>query len=308
MGDSRDFAPAHSEEPARLPEPPALRGIAGVIGNQAMQRLAQSPSGPQALRVLARDYEMSPSLSVKDLNLPRQTGGQPDFSRDTPVDDLGKGTLDSGDHVWYWEGRSSTKNWLPQQDWFKTTEKQDYKGQGPDIYNFVIYPNHVKCGQPHMKTKSKYPGSFAWLNNNPGNLSGVDKSADIGQYLHKYNGSPPDTPNFMVFPTPEAGYDAIPEWLATNGKGARYIDMSIRDAWHYYDQSDEERYVALITQALGVPDTTILRSLNEGQWTQLKAAIKTAEGTVKGWTYDRDDWRLPPAIRKAITASASPQQ
>ena len=307
MGDSRADAPAHTEDSLDTADAAApVRGVAAVqhaIGNAALQRLLRSGNGRRDLmrtaRVLARDYEMSPSLFVKDLNIPPPTGpAQPDFSGDTAVNDLPK--LSEGDHVWYWAGKSSMANGLPQFEWFGTRAQGQYKDNGGAVYNFVVYPDHVKCGQPHMRTKSKFPGTFAWLNNNPGNLSGLPTSPDIGQYANKFNGSPPDTPNFMVFPTPEVGYEAIPKWLRTNGKGKAYIDMSIRDAWHYYDQADEERYVKLITDALGVPDTTVLNTLTEDQWAKLKAAIKTAEGTLKGWTYDRDDNRLPPAIFKAL--------
>src|SRR5262245_58807585 len=72
-----------------------------------------------------------------------------------------------------------------------------------EISEFVIYADHVKEGKPHMKGK---PGTTAWINNNPGNLSG--NKEDVGQIRGKLNWH-----RFLIFPTPDAGYDAIPKWL-----------------------------------------------------------------------------------------------
>ena len=240
---------------------------------------------------------------------PAPAKGQPDFSPEVPLNPLP--SLQPGDHVWYWKGRSSTINKIPRDDWFgklpgyKKNDPTDYRDNGADIYNFVIYPDHVKCGQPHMRDKAKYPGSFAWLNNNPGNLSGP--TGDCGQYKGKLNGSPPKTPGFLVFPTVEAGRDGLEPWLRKNGpkdkktgKRTMYIDMSIRDAWEYYDKDDAPRYVQLIKDKAGLPPERMLNTLDKDEWIRLKAAIREAEGTIAGWTYGRSDPRLPAAIRNAF--------
>src|SRR5262249_13144084 len=151
------------------------------------------------------------------------------------------------------------------------------------IYNLVIHADEVRCGQPQLKNPT---GSYAWLGNNPGNLTGVPGGVDIGQYAGKFNGTPPAPQGFLIFPTQDAGYDGIRRWLEKNGwAGTRYIDMSIKDAWLHYDAADAVRYTKRITDALGVSETTVLNTLTDDQWKTLKEAIRQAEGTLVGWTY-----------------------
>ena len=293
MRESRDPAPA----PRRRAPAPSLR----LLGRTPQL----APDEPVRIE---RHFELDPSTFLRPMEAPAErereregpapATGPPDFSREAAVNTLT--ALGPGDHVWYWSGRSSKANVIPRDDWFPGhgADPLDFLGNGGKIYNFVVYPDHVKCGQPQMTNKSLHPGSFAWLNNNPGNLSGP--TADVGQYPGKLNGSPPKTPGFLVFPTPEAGRDALPGWLAANGGATRYIDMSIADAWQHYDQADAPRYTKLICDALGVPPTTILNTLTNDQWDKLKATVRQAEGTLAGWTYSRADQRLPPAIRQAL--------
>jgi hypothetical protein len=339
VGDFDDPAVTQAKDPVTLatreaapplaadPEPFAPLGISGGVrglqragGNRATQRLLKSSAARSALwratrrsgRVLSRqddesvsvtrDFTLPPFLHSMEASAEREydqpPGTVPDFSGDTPANTLT--SLDSGDHVWYWNGNSSTARSIPRDDWFPghAADPLDYQGNGGKIYNFVIYADHVKCGQPQMTNKTLYPGSFAWLNNNPGNLSGP--TADIGQYAGKLNGSPPKTPGFLVFATPDIGRAAIRPWLAHNGGSNPYIDRSIADAWLAYDKDDAPRYTKLITGALRVPESTILSSLTDAQWETLLATIKQAEGTLLGWTYSRGDRRLPAAIRNAL--------
>lgn len=249
-----------------------------------------------------REFTLPPSLHAMQASAEREYDqpavATPDFSPDTPANTLS--SLEAGDHVWYWNGHASTAGSIPRDDWFPghSADALDYLGNGGAIYNFVIYPDRVQCGQPQMTNKAKYPGSFAWLNNNPGNLSGP--TAAIGQYPGKLNGSPPKTPGFLVFSSPDVGRAAIRPWLAHNGGPHPYIDRSIADAWLAYDKDDAPHYTKLITDALGVPATTILNTLTDDQWETLLATIKQAEGTLLGWTYSRADRRLPAAIRNAL--------
>jgi hypothetical protein len=102
-----------------------------------------------------------------------------------------------------------------------------------------------------------------------------------------------------VFPTYDAGLDAIPRWLARNGPP--YTTQTIADAWQGYDAGDAPKYVKLIEAALGVSASTkILGTLLPEQWETLKQTIRKAEGTILGWTYSRNDQRLPKAIRDAL--------
>jgi len=135
-----------------------------------------------------------------------------------PSEDLrGPGmALEPGDHAWYWNGLVSTDRNIPQASWFPGFHgPTDYLGHGKEIFHFVLYDSEIARGQPHMRT---FPGSFSWLNNNPGNLTGVDGGPDYGQYPGKFNWH-----RFLVFPTWEAGFAAIALFL----RGPNYVGLSI---------------------------------------------------------------------------------
>ena len=171
----------------RWPEPFAALGISGgvrglqrAVGNRATQRLLRSSAARAALRratrrsgpVLARQDD-DPVSITREFTLPaflhsmeasaereydQPSVTVPDFSGDTPTNTLS--SLEPGDHVWYWNGNSSTAKSIPRDDWFPghSADPLDYQGNGGKIYNFVIYPDHVKCGQPQMTTRRSTPG------------------------------------------------------------------------------------------------------------------------------------------------------
>src|SRR5690242_14145835 len=101
--------------------------------------------------------------------------------------------LEEGVHVWYWNDEdnavehTSTDMNIPRAEWFpgsSPTDATDYLGHGKQIFNYVFYADSIKRGQPQMRSG---PGSFAWLNNNPGNITDGGGGADFGQIPGKLN-------------------------------------------------------------------------------------------------------------------------
>lgn len=197
--------------------------------------------------------------------------------------------LEPGDHVWYWNGMISQEKDIPQAEWFPGFHgPTDYLGQGPNIYNFVLYDDQIGRGQPHM---NNFPGTYAWLDNNPGNITGQLGGPDYGQYPGKFNWH-----NFLIFPTWEAGYDAIAQLL----RGPGYINLSILGAFQRYapasDHNDPVRYANDVAGALGVPTSTLISELDDDQMAAMQDKITDIEGAVAGDLYDYDSSELPPEL------------
>jgi hypothetical protein len=297
---------------------PGLAPLQRALGNAGMARLLATPHGTRALRGLARwPWDKKPELLPDEpLEIPRE----PDLPPFTFIPKMeahaerereGKHPptpqkFEPGDHVWYYPHpdpdvpRITADYDVPRDLWFPgSTGKTDYKGHGMEIREFVIYENEVKEGWPHMKGK---PGTTAWINNNPGNLSG-DK-ADVGQYKGKANWH-----GFLIFPTRQAGYDAIPKWLKAYG----YYSKGIFNAMDGYapasDGNDPVKYANDIVTALrgettpaGAPITldTPLGELSEAQMRKFQDAIVEQEGTITGIPHARSDENLPWEIRKRL--------
>jgi hypothetical protein len=327
VGRERDVVGDQAEEIA-LPGVRAaasrLEAIQQAVGNARMARLLASPGGARALQGLTsrqalarypwtkkpellpdepveikRDFELDPKMFIRkaEAHAEREREGE---HPPTPQ------KFEPGDHVWYYAHpdpevpRITADFDVPRDLWFPgSTGTTDYKGHGMEICEYVIYETAVKEGRPHMRGK---PGSQAWINNNPGNLTG--SKVDIGQYRGKVNWH-----GFLIFPTYQAGYDAIPKWLEAYG----YYSKGILDAMESYapaaDGNDPVGYANGIVSALKGETTadgaaitlgTTLEKLSEAQMRKVQDAIVKAEGTIEGVTHTRDDVNLPVEIRRRL--------
>ncbi len=221
------------------------------------------------------------------------------------------GGLGPGDHVWYHDGRISTALDIPRTAWFRGVDPHnpiDYGGHGGEIFNYVVHAGGVIFGgQPHMK---RHPGTFAWLDNNPGNITGVPGGPDWGQYRNKFNWH-----NFLIFPTAEAGFEAIKRALRNGGypaktRGARqwpagkYRDLGVTEAFHRWapleDGNKPDEYGAEVAAAAGVPESFRVGDLDDSQMFKMQSKIKDIEGVVKGQELTRDHPDLPAAVRAAL--------
>jgi hypothetical protein len=202
-------------------------------------------------------------------------------------------SLEAGDHVWYWNGNTSLAADIPRAEWFPGSnphDPTDYGGHGTDIYQYVLVDEAILCGQPQMRVG---PGSWAWLNNNPGNLTGVTGGADFGQYLNKFSWH-----NFLIFPTYELGFDAIALFL----RQGPYPPLSIVDAFRKYAPAGDggnrpDEYAAKVAAEIGVAaDTTLIGDLDDDQMLSAQRAIEEMEGSIEGWTYAYDSAELPEEV------------
>jgi hypothetical protein len=204
------------------------------------------------------------------------------------------GQLVPGDHVWYFNGQISTDRDIPRSTWFPgSVNETDYKGHGDEIFNFVIHANgEIRRGRPHMRGRE---GTFAWLNNNPGNLTGQEGGPAFGQYQGKFNWH-----HFLIFPSHDAGFAAIPSFLQREG----YFGLGIQDAFRKYapakDGNTPDVYAASVAQAAGVSVETHVGDLNSDQMLLMQKKIEEIEGTVPGVVLSADSPELPEEIRSRL--------
>jgi hypothetical protein len=209
-------------------------------------------------------------------------------------------TLELGDHVWYWQDNISTATNVPRAQWFpgsNPADPNDYQGHGVEIFNYVIHgDNTILRGQPHMRSGK---GSFAWLDNNPGNITAPPDGTDYGQYAGKVNWH-----NFLVFPTYQTGFDAI----ATLLRGPGYANLSILAAFQRYAPAGDggnnpTAYAQAVADAAGVDVSTSVGDLTDDQMQIMQNKIQEIEGTVEGDTLTWDSSDVPGVI-----SSQLPQQ
>ena len=180
-----------------------------------------------------------------------------------------------------------------------STSATDYGGHGDEIFQFVVQSDGtVFRGRPHMRNRA---GTFAWLNNNPGNLTGRPGGPDYGQFPGKFNWH-----NFLVFPSREAGYNAIAQFLGTASCPSRgpYRDLGIGDAFECYapasDGNDPASYAQSVASAAGVPTSTLIRDLDDNQMRLMQDKIAEVEGAVPGDVLTADSPELPEEIRSIL--------
>jgi hypothetical protein len=203
--------------------------------------------------------------------------------------------LEPGDNVWYFDGMTSQTQGIPQADWFPGfTSPTDYQNHGEEIFEFVVYDDQIVRGQPHMK---HHAGTFAWLNNNPGNITGRTGGPDYGQYPGKFNWH-----NFLIFPDWDTGLAAIAQLL----RGPGYVNLSLVDAFKKYapasDGNDPVQYANDVASALGVDPSITIDELDDDQMGVVQEKIMEIEGAVAGDSFDLDSTDLPQEIQDLLNS------
>jgi hypothetical protein len=204
--------------------------------------------------------------------------------------------LEPGDNVWYFDGMTSQTKGIPQADWFPGfTGPTDYQGHGEEIFEFVVYDDQIVRGQPHMRN---HAGSYSWLDNNPGNLTGQPGGPDFGQYPGKFNWH-----NFLIFPDWDTGRAAIAQLL----RGPGYVNLSLVDAFKKYAPAgdggnDPVQYATDVASALGVDTTTTIGDLDDDQMSVVQDKIQQIEGAIPGDSFDLDSTELPQAIQDLLNS------
>jgi murein DD-endopeptidase MepM/ murein hydrolase activator NlpD len=200
-------------------------------------------------------------------------------------------TLELGDHVWYWNHKISFDKNIPRADWFpgsNPSNPTDYQGHGKEIYNFVVHADEIARGRPHMRN---YEGSYAWLNNNPGNITGQPGGPDFGQYPGKFNWH-----NFLIFPTWGDGWYAIAKLLRSN----LYKNLSILEAFKKYapesDGNNPVAYANSVAAALGISVSTRVGDLDDSQMAVMQNKIQEVEGAIPGTSLTWNSDEIPAEI------------
>jgi hypothetical protein len=213
----------------------------------------------------------------------------------TPV----RGHMQPGDHLWHYRGLISPANNIPAE-WFPhPTKAERYEGHGADITHYVLHTgDRVYCGQPHLAGQ---PGTWAWLNNNPGNIT--RGGMNLGQYPGKVNWH-----NFLIFPSYDIGFRAIGEFMRNGrySKSGFYRELSLTEAFRHYapagdGANDPARYGREVAEALGVSEDTPVGDLTNTQMLRMQDKIQQIEGFRPGRILARDDADLPAAVRTALS-------
>ena len=205
-------------------------------------------------------------------------------------------TLELGDHVWHWNGNISFDKNIPRAQWFpgsSPNDANDYQGHGREIHNYVIHADEIARGRPHMRNLE---GSFAWLDNNPGNITGVPGGPDFGQYPGKFNWH-----NFLIFPTWADGYNAIALLL----RSPLYADLSILAAFQKYAPASDGGnnpvfYANAVATALGVDVSTRVGDLDDEQMLVMQDKIQEIEGAIPGESLAWDSDEIPTEIAELL--------
>jgi hypothetical protein len=204
--------------------------------------------------------------------------------------------LEPGDNVWYYNHLTSQTKDIPRLDWFpQSTGPIDYGGHGGEIFEFVVYEDQIVRGQPHM---NNHAGSFAWLDNNPGNITGRPGGPDYGQYPGKFNWH-----NFLIFPDWDTGRAAIAQLL----RGPGYASLSLVDAFKKYAPAgdggnDPVSFANQVAAALGVDPSTTVGELDDDQMSVVQDQIQQIEGAIPGDTFDLDSPDLPQEIQDLLSS------
>lgn len=124
-------------------------------------------------------------------------------------------------------------------------------------------------------TNQRREGARNWRNNNPGNI-------EYGQFSQRMGAIGSDG-RFAVFPTLEMGTRAKEELLF--GDQSVYKNLSIANAISRYappSENNTQAYIAAITSALGVSDSTMLAQLSLSDRSKFLETISRVEGFKEG--------------------------
>ncbi|MET0646931.1 MAG: DUF4157 domain-containing protein [Pyrinomonadaceae bacterium] len=147
------------------------------------------------------------------------------------------------------------------------------------------------------QTVVRFNGSSSWLANNPGNMDYTENTVRWGAYDGKklkwgQHG-------FAIFPSEAQGLHAVRSFLKEFA-GERDIKLMMELFSPASDQNDPDAYAAKVAAKLGVPATTLVKTLNDAQRERFAKVIQEEEGWKVGDEKPRGDPALPENVRKRI--------
>lgn len=146
--------------------------------------------------------------------------------------------------------------------------------QLPQISQILSSGAGFNVAQDPFGNTFRSEGSLPWRNNNPGNIK-------AGSFAKK-RGSVGESAGFAVFPTQEAGMNALRELLFQ--PDSKYRNMSVTKAISTFappqDKNDTKNYQKFVTSLVGTNNP--ISKLNQDQREALLNAILRMEGFYKG--------------------------
>jgi N-acetyl-anhydromuramyl-L-alanine amidase AmpD len=155
---------------------------------------------------------------------------------------------------------------------------------------YVVYANEVRSG-----------GVYAWIDNNPGNITAGKWAENHGAFAGKKHGG------FAIFPDEDTGFSAVIAYISERP------DDSILALMTRYAPPDDgknpmlkgnnpEAYARAIAAKLGVPITTVIRTLDDGQKQTFASEIQRIETgpNGSGTIYSYSDAGLPDDIKSRL--------
>lgn len=148
----------------------------------------------------------------------------------------------------------------------------DAAGQSADATRAVrarAIGHDVEIDYANGITETRSGGSWAWRNNNPGNIR---FSSAILSY-----GAIGAAGGFAVFPDEATGTQAMRSLLQPPNYNALTLDAVI-ERWAPQQENHTARYQALVRQWTGFPGTSVIGTMNDDQVTRVMDAIRRMEG------------------------------
>jgi hypothetical protein len=150
-------------------------------------------------------------------------------------------------------------------------------------------------------------GVWAWVNNNPGNITKSKEAEGYGAYAGKGNGG------FAIFPDHDTGFQAIISFLR------KRADKTIAQMMAIYAPPDDGKnpmlkgndpvaYARAIAKKIGVSADMVVKDLSDDQLNTFAGEIERIETGPKGTgtVYTFNDPALPQEVRDQLPAPATP--
>jgi hypothetical protein len=192
-------------------------------------------------------------------------------------------------------GKDETEEKLPQQE----SEVRPFQPMQSASAEKEREVEAVKVGDKKYvlyQKEVRSEGSSAWLANNPGNMDYTQDTEAWGAYSGKHLKW--GVHRFAIFPTEAQGLFAVRSFLRKHQRERNISHMMNMFAPAGDLQNNPEGYAGQVAKALGVPVSTLVKTMTDAQIAAFAKAIQVVEGWKPGKSVPRGDPSLPEEIRK----------
>jgi len=295
----RDFSRVRVHIDARAAESArAVNALAYTVGRDVIFGAGRyAPNTRTGERLLAHELthvvqQREANARVESLSIASEDGPEREADRiaDTIISSEGQqktlpGTTSEMTLARRAQDPDEQKNVMPVQTSAVAEREREVEAIEVHGRSYVLYQTEVRTG-----------GSSSWLANNPGNLDYTSDTADWGAYENKklkwgLHG-------FAIFPNEETGLKAVRSYLRKyqTTRDIRLMMNMFAPAGDLANKPSE--YAKSVASKLGVPVTTLVKDLSDGQIANFALEIQRVEG----WKpapkmYHRGDPDLPEEVR-----------